>query len=536
MTRKLRVIVPGVIVLIVAALSTRSMAQTVTPDNVFVTQIAIAPQDPTNIYALTTYSIGVLKSTDGGKQWTQINQGIRSYSLYQLTVHPLNPKILYLGAGGAGLYKSTDGGATWVEMNQGLQNTDIGTLVLHPKNPDMVYIVTSTGVFKSPDGGTHWIALNQGDDFSESQQFQSLIVLPTSPPILYLASRRGLHTRREGDAGWVVVPGILKDKQISALAIDPRTGRLYAGVLRRGKTTDTLHEGGLFVSEDGGKNWARLGQEFENDWIRIILCDPVDSQTMYVATSGRGILKSRNGGVSWNEINVGLTGTDRDFRDLVMDPRDPKVLYAGSHGHWIYQSRDAGATWAPLPLGPHQTAQQILAALTQEDAHVQQTLPVHLPAVFEKCNQCHGWTDPHLNLHHGNWRVAANPRDWTLSVKRMSRGAKLTHEEEIQLADFLNTYTHGEPSRPTASPSGELQSVFHQAPLIFVRSHTEEDPVITRDGHNDMIARQSNRTDSDDDETYLSSFNPDGIMLGPRPVYDRLGAADGLGRIVHRAP
>jgi photosystem II stability/assembly factor-like uncharacterized protein len=536
MIRMLTVIVPGVVILIMAALCTGSRAQTVTPDHYFVTQIAIDPHNTANIYALTTYSIGVLKSTDGGKDWTQANQGIRSYSIYQLTVHPLNPKILYLGAGGAGLYKSTDCGRTWAEMNHGLQNTDIGTLVLHPKNPDIVFIVTSTGVFKSPDGGTSWIALNQGDDFSESQQYQSLIVLPTSPTTLYLASRRGLYTRREGDAGWVAVPGILQNKKISALAYDPRTGRLYAGVVSRGQTMETLHEGGLFVSEDGGKSWARLGQGLEDDWIRTILVNPVDPKTMYVATSGRGLLKSHDGGKSWNEINTGLTDTDRDFRDLVMDPRDPTILYAGSHGHWIYQSRNAGATWTPLPLGPHQTAKEILADLAREDAEAQHSSPVHLPAVFGKCNQCHGWTDPHLNLHHGNWRVAANSRDWTPSVQRMSKGAGLTHEEEIQLADFLNKYTHGEPPRPTASPSGGPQSELPHESHISVRQHSEEDPVIAWNGQHDQVASQSNRNDPDNDGVYLSQINPDWAELNAGLAYDRSGTTGSVGRIVLRAP
>jgi photosystem II stability/assembly factor-like uncharacterized protein len=516
MTRMLKAIIPGVVMLIVTALSTGLRAQTVTPDNLFVTQIAIDPHNTANIYALTTYSIGVLKSTDGGKQWTQINRGIRSYSIYQLTVHPRNPKILYLGAGGAGLYKSTDGGTTWVEMNRGLQNTDIGFLTLHPKNPEIVYIVTSTGLFKSPDGGKHWVALNQGDDFSKSQQYQSLIVLPTTPTTFYLASRRGLYTRREGDAGWVAVPGILKNKKISALAYDPLTRRLYAGVMRRGETTDTLHEGGLFVSEDGGKNWARLGQEFEGDWIRIILVDPHDPQTMYVATSGRGLLKSHDGGKSWNEINVGLTDTDRDFRDLVMDPNDPSILYAGSHGHWIYQSRNAGATWTPLPLGPHHTSKELLADLAREDAQVQTRSPVRLPEAFGKCNQCHGWTDPHLNLHHGNWRVSANVRDWAPSVKRMSKGAGLTSEEEIQLADFLNRYTHGKPSRPSVSPSGVMHSVLSKEIQISVRRNTEEeDPVIAWDGHNYMAAWQSNRIDPYNYDVYVSQINSDGTVLNP---------------------
>lgn len=411
-----------------------------------VTQIAIDPIDLRTLYALTTYSVGVLKSTDEGASWSQINQGIKSYSLYDLKTHPRNPKVLYLGAGGAGLYKSTDAGATWVQMNDGLQNTDIGTLVLHPKDPETVYVVTSTGLFKSPDGGKSWIALNQGDDFTESQQFQSLIVLPTSPPAFYLASKKGLYTRKEGDAGWVPVGGPFKDKQISALAHDPRTGKLYAAVFRRGTISETLREGALFVSDDEGKNWSQLGKGLEQDWIRVILIDKSDPRTLYLATIGRGVLKSTDGGENWKEINVGLTDPDRAIRSLVMDRRDSKILYAGSNGHWIFRSQDAGATWKLLPIGPHQRAGEILASLVREDERVRKASATAAPAAFDKCNRCHGWTDSNLNSHNGTWRVAANRRDWAMSVKRMSKGASLTPVEEAQITGFLNTYTQGKRS------------------------------------------------------------------------------------------
>lgn len=436
-------VVCGIVTALLLALSAGPGALAAEPEALFVTQIVIDPHQPRNLYTLTTYSIGVLSSSDGGRQWKQINRGIRSYSLYDLKMDPANPKILYLGAGGAGLYKSTDSGASWKEMNDGLQNTDIGTVVLPPNAPDTVYVVTSTGLFKSPDGGTSWVALNQGDDFTSSQQYQALIVLPTAPPTFFLASGKGLYTRREGDGDWVPVGEPLAGKKISALTRDPRTGRLYAAVVRRGETTQTLREGGLFVSEDEGKHWAPLGSGFEGDWIRVILLDPRNPHTLYLTTSGRGLFKSTDGGRSWKQINVGLDETDRDFRALVFDPSDPQHLYAGSHGRWLYESHDAGATWAPLALGPHQTVKDIQVDLTSEDARARNAATVQPPAVFDKCNHCHGWTDSSINRSKWSWRVAANRRDWMLTVKRMSKGAGLSPGEEVEIAGFLNTYTHG---------------------------------------------------------------------------------------------
>lgn len=412
------------------------------PEGLFVTQLALDPRNPQTLYALTTYSIGVLKSTDGGMSWVQINDEIRSFSLYQLTVHPTLPDTLYLGAGGAGLFKSSDGGKTWRPKNSGLQNTDIGMLVLHPEDPNQIYIVTSTGLYKSPDAGESWEALNQGDDFTSSQQFQDLIVLPTKPASFLLASGKGLFTRREGDAGWVPASDFLLGKQVSALARQEKTGRLYAGVLRRG-TLKTLGEGGLFRSSDGGASWTRLGEGLEGTWIRVIRFDPDQPDTIYLGTSGRGVLKSADGGRTWAESNAGLTDPDRDIRSLVIDPTNHQRFYAGSHGHWVYRSMDRGASWTALPLGRHDTASDILASLIREDQGFLENPTVFPPPAFQKCNRCHGWTDPRLNRVRGTWRVAVNHRDWLPTVRRMSRAASLTPEEETEVAEFLNRYTGG---------------------------------------------------------------------------------------------
>jgi photosystem II stability/assembly factor-like uncharacterized protein len=423
------------------------------PDAPILGVLAINPQDSKLIYALATYGNGLFKSTDGGESWSQTNQGIRSYSLYALKIHPKNSKILYLGAGGAGLYKSTDGGATWVGMSDGLQNTDIATLVLHPNDPEIIYVATSTGVFKSPDGGTNWVSLSkEGEEpFKIADFHQSLLVLPTSPPTLFLGVLKGLYTRQEGDGGWVSVGEPFTGKRITALAHDPRSGKLYAAVYRRGETVQTLREGGLFVSDDAGKSWARLGVGLEQDWIHEILIDPVDPQLLYLGTESRGVLKSTDGGQSWKESNAGLTDSpSRALHALVMDPHDRRVLYAASYVRWVFRSRDAGATWQPLRLGPHQTEQQILANLNREDELAQKNSPVVLPAKFiERCNDCHGWTDPRLNRLRGNWRVTPNRRNWALTVKRMSKGgAKLTPAEEVQIAEFLNNYTRQKPATP----------------------------------------------------------------------------------------
>lgn len=430
------------------ALNATAWAVPPSQEGLFVMHIAIDPKDSQAIYVTTGFSVGVLKSVDGGKSWTQINEGFKSFSFTQIAVDPADSNQIYLADGCAGLYVSRDKGRSWREMNDGLQNTEIGALVLHPTEAGSAFAITTRGIYKTERAGRRWIAFDQGDTFTQGFDFIGLTALPTRPVTLYAASKQGLYTRKEGDAGWVSAGEPLVGKRISAVAYHAKTGRLYAAIFRRGNL-ETLREGGLFVSEDDGKSWSRLGEGLEQDRIRMIVFDPVDSKKIYLATSGRGILKSVDEGKHWKEMNVGLTDPDKEIRSLAIDPRDSKILYAGSYGHWIFKSSDGGETWKPLSIGPHQTANQILSALNRDDELVRKESKILPPAAFKKCNTCHGWTDPLINMTpHSLWMVPVNRRDWSVTVKRMSASANLTSDEEKTITDFLQTYSEKKSKSP----------------------------------------------------------------------------------------
>jgi photosystem II stability/assembly factor-like uncharacterized protein len=403
----------------------------------FITQVTLHPAKPETVFALTTYAVGLLRSTNRGLDWSLANTGIRSYSLYRLAIDPRNPNVVYIGAGGGGLYKSVDGGGTFVEKNDGLGNTDIGFMVLHPDRPDTIYVVTSTGVYRTPDGGETWAAWNEGDDFTYSQQFQDLVILRSGTvETVLLASKRGVFKRRLGDPSWALVSKDLEGRRISALAVHPDGRRVLAAVMRDG---ETLSGGGVYVSHDAGSTWRPVGRGLEQDWIRVIRFDPRDSRAMYVATSTRGVLKSLDGGRTWAPRSEGLT--ERDVRALVVDPTDPRRLYAGTHGAGVFVSTDAGDRWAPLDRVPLLEPDAIIASLKARDPSIPPPDIVPPPA-FAKCNQCHGWTDPYLNqTAHSFWLMPPNRRDWKRTVHRMSGPAKITPDEEEQIADFLTRYS-----------------------------------------------------------------------------------------------
>jgi hypothetical protein len=86
--------------------------------------ISYAPGQPSTVYAGSGYeddrnAKGIFKSTDGGKSWDRISNGLnvntatgQPHYVKSIAVHPTNPNIA-LAATGGGLFKTTDGGASW---------------------------------------------------------------------------------------------------------------------------------------------------------------------------------------------------------------------------------------------------------------------------------------------------------------------------------------------------------------------------------------------------------------------------------------
>src|SRR5262249_4288819 len=127
---------------------------------------------------------------------------------------------------------------------------------------------------------------------------------------------------------------------------------------------DNIYPGaGVLKSTDGGASWNLLGSSiFNRRTISKVVVHPTDPNSVYVAVGSQatnglpgntGIWKSTDGGTSW--VNTTSTiSTTAAYGDLDMDPSDPNVLYAsvgqpgGSTANGIYKSTNAGASWVLL--------------------------------------------------------------------------------------------------------------------------------------------------------------------------------------------
>ena len=116
--------------------------------------------------------------------------------------------------------------------------------------------------------------------------------------------------------------------------------------------------GWLYRSRDAGLSWQPVTVTFPISSVTDVVVDPTDSDTVYAATGrrwvdstnfGSGIVKTTDGGRSWEFANERLTPTN--ISRLAINPDDPDTIHAGSNlfsfteDGGMFKSEDGGAHW-----------------------------------------------------------------------------------------------------------------------------------------------------------------------------------------------
>jgi photosystem II stability/assembly factor-like uncharacterized protein len=318
-----------------------------------VESIAIDPNDPRIIYAGTWHL--PWKTTDGGATWHNIKEGLIDDSdVFSIILDPKFPSTVYLSAC-SGIYKSESAGEQFKKV-QGIPSTARRTRVLmqDPKNLNVVYAGTTEGLYKTLDGGTAWTRMTGPDVI-----INDIYVDPQNPQRVLLATdRSGVLASDNAGASFEASNRGISQRQVTALLQDARHPEtMYAGVVN-----DKLY-GGVFVTEDGGRNWTQRSQGLDGrDVFSLAQADDgailagtnrglfrwngdrweadnkvvnVREKTVYVVRHHKKVARTIKEGEKISAIETGVS-------DLSLSG---PVWFAAT-GQGVYSSSTHGATWS----------------------------------------------------------------------------------------------------------------------------------------------------------------------------------------------
>ncbi|HZS44912.1 MAG TPA: glycosyl hydrolase [Blastocatellia bacterium] len=122
------------------------------PKNAYVNRIEASRFDANTAYAVfdnhrdDDYNAYVYMTTDQGRTWRSISQGLPQVPARVLREDPYNQNLLFLGTENA-LYVSTTRGDGWVRLDNGLPNVPVHDIQIHPRDHEMILATHGRGVF-----------------------------------------------------------------------------------------------------------------------------------------------------------------------------------------------------------------------------------------------------------------------------------------------------------------------------------------------------------------------------------------------------
>ncbi len=279
-----------------------------------------------NIYYTGTPAGGIWQSKDSGTTWKPLSDDLLQIGVSAIAIDPRDSDIIYIGTGdddagdtySIGVLKSTDGGNTWNTTGLTFNDTEsrINEIYLDPSDYDRVFISSNKGFYKSIDAGVNFTrTLNQDLDDAKLK--------PGDSNIIYAAT--GSHVYRSidnGDSFHLTDSGLPVSTGRIALAVTTSAPNnvyvLVAGFSFKGiyKSTDSgtnysrLDSGVLDLFDGTSQGWYDLGFEVAD----------TDENIIYVGTVD--IFRSINGGISftkWNSWNdpESATYTHADIHKII---------------------------------------------------------------------------------------------------------------------------------------------------------------------------------------------------------------------------
>jgi hypothetical protein len=315
--------------------------------------VQVDPSNPNTIY-MGTPAGGIWKSINSGTSWIPLSDELPQIGVSGIAVDYSNSNTIYIATGdkdasdtySIGVMKSINGGATW--STTGLSffdtNTTAGDLLIHPTNNQILWCATSVGLYKTTNGGTSWNVVQTGN-FSQG----SIRLKPGDPTTVYAVSKNSFYKSTNTGTSFTQITTGLPASSGRMIMDVTAANNAYVYIL---SSTNSNGFQGIYRSTNGGTSFTKTSGttnilESTQAWYDLALAvSSTNENELY--TGCLNIWKSVNGGAnssainSWFNYSPSFTHADIHFLGFFNNK-----LYCGSDGG-IYVSNNSGASFADI--------------------------------------------------------------------------------------------------------------------------------------------------------------------------------------------
>ncbi len=318
-------------------------------------RLAIAPSDSRTLYALVEASGGasLYKTVDGGSSWNVQNTGACEGQCWYdlcLAVHPTQPAELLVGS--IRFARSTDSGTTLQYLVDGWGSTqavhqDTHVLVYSKTDPKRFWVAGDGGLWRSDDAGTTFVNLNGNLNIT---QLYDIAVHPSNPAVVFGGAQDNSSMRRAASPLWDVTEvtgdGFMNIVDPADPAVVFQTSYPWDGLPSLCKS----NTGG----DPGSFSWLwnqGLVQNEPYPWVTpLAVHDPGATTDTAIFLGSNFVYRSFTSEpwyqFEWTKISPSLTGSSSRAVSVITPVEDSGrlMLYAGTSNGRIWRCDDALAT------------------------------------------------------------------------------------------------------------------------------------------------------------------------------------------------
>ncbi|TAL20717.1 hypothetical protein EPN90_00165 [Patescibacteria group bacterium] len=305
--------------------------------------------------AKTAAGGGVYKSADKAASWAQKSalptskgvQSIAGANIATFAFDPSDPKAIYAGTTNAGLLYSYDAAESWSRAT-GLLQGKVAAVAVAPKDKCTIFAAVGNRVLRSTDCNRTFETVYT--DPRPEATITALVIDWFKPEQVYLGTAAGdLSRSTDGGATWSVVRRW--DDGVSALVVGAGDSR---------KLWVATRSQGISFSSDAGATWTDLRKtmdEFEGARAFVALVEVRSAPGALIHASRFGLLKSTDGGATWQKLNILTPPQSVTITALAVNPKDAREIYYTTASKF-YKTKDGGGSWttADLPTSRAATA------------------------------------------------------------------------------------------------------------------------------------------------------------------------------------
>jgi photosystem II stability/assembly factor-like uncharacterized protein len=280
------------------------------------------------------HSGGLFVSADGGQTWEPSMNGIPDTHrhIFTLAADPAG-NVLYAGTEPPGLYRSSDLGRTWSDLPsiRSMKSSKwtfpapphtphVKNVAIHPTQPETLYVSIEQGaLLKSIDRGSTWEVLEPYGDWSgDAHRVAFRSQKPENPDELFMASGPGLFQTTDSGKTWHHLISRARGDRVGypdAMVFDPHDDRVMyvAGAATPPDTWDRLEKKAnpaILKSRDSGQTWeelqAGLPQPIPGNVEALSLHQCGSNIELYAASAVGDVFASYDRGESWRAIATNL--------------------------------------------------------------------------------------------------------------------------------------------------------------------------------------------------------------------------------------